>query len=155
MLRTWWSQFSSCCSVMSASQTAEVKAAAGGGGGVASAVTAAQMCGDSGCLEGGRGSDGFGRILFADEDFQEAELGFDSLVLPVLLQHGHPVLLLDVSAEEEEREGHQMCKPLEGAGRLWRTWTSRACSRELLPSARSKPLPSYLYSECFMWEFPS
>lgn len=42
-------------------------------------------------------SDGFGGILFADENFQEAELGFDPLVLLVLLQHRYPVLLLHIS----------------------------------------------------------
>lgn len=45
--------------------------------------------------------DGFGGILFADENLQEAELGFDPLVLPVLLQHRHPVLLLNISTTEE------------------------------------------------------
>ena len=33
----------------------------------------------------GVGLDGFGGILFADEDFQEAEFGLDPLVLSVLL----------------------------------------------------------------------
>lgn len=33
----------------------------------------------------GAASDGFGGILLADENFQEAELGFDPLVLLVLL----------------------------------------------------------------------
>lgn len=42
------------------------------------------------------GLDGFGGVLFADEDLQEAELGLDPLVLPVLLQVRHPVLLLHV-----------------------------------------------------------
>ena len=42
------------------------------------------------------GLDGFGGVLFADEDLQEAELGLDPLVLPVLLQARHPVLLLHV-----------------------------------------------------------
>lgn len=46
--------------------------------------------------------DGFGWVLFADEDLQEAELGLDPLVLPVLLQHRNAVLLLDVPEEEEE-----------------------------------------------------
>lgn len=48
------------------------------------------------------GLDGFGGILFADENFQEAEFGLDPLVLPVLLQHRHPVLLLNISAAEED-----------------------------------------------------
>lgn len=53
----------------------------------------------------GAASDGFGGILFADENFQEAELGFDPLVLFVLLQHRHPVLLLNISTRREgERE---------------------------------------------------
>lgn len=57
------------------------------------------------------GLDGFGGVLFADEDLQEAELGLDPLVLPVLLQVRHPVLLLHVPArgrggrERGEREG--------------------------------------------------
>lgn len=53
--------------------------------------------------KGGR-SDGFGGILFADENFQEAELGFDPLVLFVLLQHRYPVLLLNISARRESGE---------------------------------------------------
>lgn len=43
------------------------------------------------------GLDGFGGILFADENLQEAEFGLDPLVLSVLLQHRHAVLLLNVS----------------------------------------------------------
>lgn len=46
-------------------------------------------------------SDGFGGILFADENFQEPELGFDPLVLLVLLQHRYPVLLLHISKRSE------------------------------------------------------
>lgn len=46
--------------------------------------------------------DGFGGILFADENFQEAQLGLDPLVLPVLLEHRHPVLLLNISTAETE-----------------------------------------------------
>lgn len=45
----------------------------------------------------GRGLDGFGGILLADEDLQQAEFGLDPLVLSVRLQHRHPVLLLNVS----------------------------------------------------------
>lgn len=51
----------------------------------------------------GNVSDGFGGILFADENFQEAKLGFDPLVLLVLLQHRYPVLLLDISTKREGR----------------------------------------------------
>lgn len=58
------------------------------------------MCGDSGRLRK-TGLDGFGGILFADENLQEAELGLDPLVLPVLLQHRHPVLLLNISTAVE------------------------------------------------------
>lgn len=47
------------------------------------------------------GLDGFGGILFADENFQETQFGFDPLVLPVLLQHGHPVLLLHISTAQQ------------------------------------------------------
>lgn len=47
-------------------------------------------------------SDGFGGVLFADENFQEAQLGFDPLVLLVLLQHRHPVLLLHISKRREK-----------------------------------------------------
>lgn len=47
------------------------------------------------------GLDGFGGILFTDENFQEAELGLDPLVLSVLLQHRHTILLLDIPAAEE------------------------------------------------------
>lgn len=67
------------------------------GGRVLAAVMTADVCGDGGRLQM-VGLDGFGGILFADEDFQEAEFGLDPLVLPVLLQHRHPVLLLNVSA---------------------------------------------------------
>lgn len=49
------------------------------------------------------GLDGLGGILFADENFQEAKFGLDPLVLPILLQHRHPVLLLNVSAGEREK----------------------------------------------------
>lgn len=45
--------------------------------------------------------DGFGGILFADENFQEAQFCLDPLVLPVLLQHWHPVLLLNISIAAE------------------------------------------------------
>lgn len=45
----------------------------------------------------GRGLDGFGGILLADEDLQQAEFGLDPLVLSVRLQHRHPVLLLNIS----------------------------------------------------------
>lgn len=55
--------------------------------------------------EEARGLDGFGGILFADENFQEAQFGLDPLVLPVLLQHVHPVLLLNISAPEEGDRG--------------------------------------------------
>lgn len=47
-------------------------------------------------------SDGFGGILFADENFQEAELGFDPLVLLVLLQHWYPVLLLHIPKRRDK-----------------------------------------------------
>lgn len=73
-------------------------------GRVLAAVTTACVCGDSGRAVGGseEGLDGFGGILFADENFQEPEFGLDPLVLPVLLQHRHPVLLLDISTAEEK-----------------------------------------------------
>lgn len=56
------------------------------------------MC--RGC-PGRAGLDGLGGILLADEDFQEAEFGLDPFVLPVLFQHRHSVLLLNISAGEE------------------------------------------------------
>lgn len=65
------------------------------------------MCDDSGRLRRA-GLDGFGGILFADEDFQEAEFGLDLLVLPVLLQHRHPVLLLNISTAEEGDGGENV-----------------------------------------------
>ncbi len=65
------------------------------------------MCGDSGCLRRA-GLDGFGGILFADENLQEAEFGLDPLVLPVLLQHRHPVLLLNISTTEEGDRGEKV-----------------------------------------------
>lgn len=49
--------------------------------------------------------DGFGGILFADENFQEAQFGLDPLVLPVLLRHVHSVLLLNISAKQEGDRG--------------------------------------------------
>lgn len=54
------------------------------------------------------GLDGFGGILLADENFQEAELGLDPLVLPVLLQHRHPVLLLNIPAAEDGDGGEKL-----------------------------------------------
>lgn len=45
--------------------------------------------------------DGFGGILFADEDFQEPQFSLDPLVLSVLLQHRHPVLLLNIPTAQE------------------------------------------------------
>ena len=42
--------------------------------------------------------DRLGGVLFADEHFQEAELGFDALVLPILIHHGQTILLLSVPA---------------------------------------------------------
>lgn len=72
------------------------------GGRVLAAVMTADVCGDGGHLQTA-GLDGFGGILFADEDFQEAEFGLDPLVLPVLLQHRHPVFLLNVSAVQRRK----------------------------------------------------
>lgn len=57
-------------------------------------LVTADVCSDGGSL------DGLGGILFADKDLQEAELGLDPLVLPVLVQHRHPVLLLNISTRE-------------------------------------------------------
>lgn len=74
-------------------------------GRVLAAAMRADVCGDSGCLRRA-GLDGFGGILFADENFQEAEFGLDPLVLPVLLQHRHPVLLLNISRAEGDRGGN-------------------------------------------------
>lgn len=38
--------------------------------------------------------DGFGGVLLVDEDLEQAQFGFDAFILLVLVQHGHPVLLL-------------------------------------------------------------
>lgn len=57
----------------------------------------------------GRGLDGFGGILLADEDLQQAEFGLDPLVLSVRLQHRHPVLLLNISKRGTRAELWGFC----------------------------------------------
>lgn len=88
------------------------------------------------------GLDGFGGILFADENFQEAEFGLDPLVLPVLVQHRHPVLLLNVSAAEDGGEKllidvlkkprlgvqwHMLTVPAPAAADQLSNWSSNNC----------------------------
>ena len=55
--------------------------------------------------------DGLGGVLLANEHLDQTQLGFDPLVLLVLLQHGHTVLLLNSPGgrereTEEERGTH-------------------------------------------------
>lgn len=63
--------------------------------------------------ERGAPSDGLGGILLADENLQEAELGFDPLVLLVLLQHRDPVLLLHIPERREKLEKPPRKSPVQ------------------------------------------
>lgn len=45
---------------------------------------------------------GFWRILFADKNFKKPKLGFNFLVLPVLLKHWNTILFLGIPRGENK-----------------------------------------------------
>lgn len=107
------------------------------------------------------GLDGFGGILFADENFQEAEFGLDPLVLPVLLQHRHPVLLLNVSAAEEDGDGGEkllisvlkkslLCLLSDTCSLFLHQLLLRSCQTEPLTTVQQLRFTKRLFS---LWNF--
>lgn len=94
------------------------------------------------------GLDGFGGILFADENFQETKFSFNPLVLSVLLLHRNPVLLLDISVAEEteERKSFSISLGQSMEKLFYLFWLS--CPTERMCPLRINLVLGWNYSEC-------